>query len=176
MSHRATATKIIQFTLKPCKLGLVLMAASEEGLCAILLGDDAQILKDDLVYRFGHFQLQESDQQFVDLFSRVLTFIEAPSPGSELNFLLDIMGTAFQKRVWQIISTIAPGSTLTYSDIAKEIDSPKSVRAVAGACGANPLAIVIPCHRVVAKDGSLSGYRWGVERKRQLLEQERLNQ
>jgi AraC family transcriptional regulator of adaptative response/methylated-DNA-[protein]-cysteine methyltransferase len=148
------------------------MAASEEGLCAILLGDDAQELKDDLVYRFSHFQLQESDQQFADLFSRVLAFIESPSPDSELNFPLDIQGTAFQKKVWQVISTIAPGSTLTYSDIANEIDSPKAVRAVAGACGANPLAIVIPCHRVVAKDGSLSGYRWGVERKRQLLEEE----
>jgi AraC family transcriptional regulator of adaptative response/methylated-DNA-[protein]-cysteine methyltransferase len=160
----------IRFAIGECSLGSILVATSERGVCAILLGDDPEALARDLQDRFPRATLIGGDQQFERLVSRVVGFVEAPALGLDLP--LDVRGTAFQQRVWQALREIPPGSTASYAEIASRIGSPKSVRAVAGACAANSLAVVIPCHRVVRTDGSLSGYRWGVERKRALLQRE----
>ncbi|ELX8378210.1 bifunctional DNA-binding transcriptional regulator/O6-methylguanine-DNA methyltransferase Ada [Providencia vermicola] len=161
---------IIYFALAMCSLGHVLVAQSTVGVCAILLGDDPEKLLQDLEDKFPQAELIGGDSQFEQLVAKVIGFIEAPELG--LNLPLDIRGTAFQQRVWQALRTIPVGSTVSYSDIAKQIGHPKAIRAVAGACAANMLAVAIPCHRVVRTDGSLSGYRWGIERKRSLLNKE----
>jgi AraC family transcriptional regulator of adaptative response/methylated-DNA-[protein]-cysteine methyltransferase len=160
----------IRFAIGECSLGSILVAASERGVCAILLGDDPDALARDLQDRFPRATLIGGDAEFEGLVARVVGFIEAPALGLDLP--LDVRGTAFQQRVWQALREIPPGSTASYGEIASRIGSPNSVRAVAGACAANTLAVAIPCHRVVRTDGSLSGYRWGVERKRALLERE----
>jgi AraC family transcriptional regulator of adaptative response/methylated-DNA-[protein]-cysteine methyltransferase len=160
----------IRFAIGECSLGAILVAASERGVCAILLGDDPEALARDLQDRFPRATLIGGDSEFEELVSRVVGFVEAPALGLDLP--LDVRGTAFQQRVWQALREIPPGSTASYAEIASRIGSPKSVRAVAGACAANSLAVAIPCHRVVRTDGSLSGYRWGVERKRALLQRE----
>ncbi len=160
----------IYFALAICSLGDILVAQSEKGICAILLGDDPNKLLQDLQDKFQNAELIGADAQFEQVVSRVIGFIEAPEIGLDLP--LDIRGTAFQQRVWQALRDIPVGVTVSYSDIAQRIGSPKAVRAVAGACAVNMLAVVIPCHRVVKNDGALSGYRWGVERKRALLERE----
>jgi len=160
----------IRFAVGECSLGSILVASSERGVCAILLGDDADELVLDLQSRFPRAHLIGGDADFEQLVARVVGFVEAPALGLDLP--LDIRGTAFQQRVWQTLRKIPSGSTASYADIARRIGSPKSVRAVAQACGANALAVAIPCHRVVRTDGGLSGYRWGVERKRALLERE----
>jgi len=164
------ADTTIRFAIRECSLGSVLVAASERGVCAIALGDDAGELARDLHKRFPNAQLSGADDDFEKLISRVVELIDEPARGSDLP--LDIRGTAFQQRVWQALREIAPGSTATYSGIAGKIGLPKAVRAVARACAANKLAVAIPCHRVVRTDGNLSGYRWGVERKRALLNRE----
>ncbi len=160
----------IRFAIGECSLGSILVAASERGVCAILLGDDPDALARDLQDRFPRATLLGGDLEFERLVSRVVGFVEAPALGLDLP--LDVRGTAFQQRVWQALREIPAGSTASYAEIASRIGSPKSVRAVAGACAANSLAVAIPCHRVVRTDGSLSGYRWGVERKRALLQRE----
>lgn len=160
----------IYFALGICSLGDILVAQSEKGICAILLGDDASALLQDLQNKFPEADLVGGDPQFEQLVSQVVGFIEAPEIGLDLP--LDIRGTAFQQRVWQALREIPVGETVSYADIARRIGSPKAVRAVAGACAANMLAVAIPCHRVVRNDGALSGYRWGVERKRALLNKE----
>jgi AraC family transcriptional regulator of adaptative response/methylated-DNA-[protein]-cysteine methyltransferase len=160
----------IRFAIGECSLGSILVAASERGVCAILLGDDPEALARDLQDRFPRATLIGGDPEFERLVSRVVGFVEAPALGLDLP--LDVRGTAFQQRVWQALREIPPGSTATYAEIASRIGSPRSVRAVAGACSANSLAVAIPCHRVVRTDGNLSGYRWGVERKRALLQRE----
>jgi AraC family transcriptional regulator of adaptative response/methylated-DNA-[protein]-cysteine methyltransferase len=160
----------IYFAIGECSLGMILVARSGRGVCAILLGDDADELKRDLQARFPRAKLIGGDAEFEQLVSKVVGLIEAPAVGLELP--LDVRGTSFQRRVWQALRKIPSGTTASYSDIAKLIGEPKAVRAVAQACGANPLAVVIPCHRVVRSDGALAGYRWGVERKRTLLERE----
>ena len=160
----------IRFAVGQCSLGAILVAQSERGVCAILLGDDPHQLVCDLQDKFRRANLIGADHQFEQLIARVVGFIEAPAIGLDLP--LDVRGTAFQERVWQALREIPVGSTASYADIAQRIGSPKAVRAVAQACGANNLAVAIPCHRVVRSDGHLSGYRWGVERKRQLLERE----
>lgn len=157
----------IRFAVGVCSLGSVLVAMSEKGVCAILLGDDPDALARDLQDRFPRANLIGGDAEFETLVSRVVGFIEAPALGLDLP--LDVRGTAFQHRVWQALCTIPAGATASYTDIARIIGAPKSVRAVAQACAANTLAVAIPCHRVVRRDGTLSGYRWGVERKRELL-------
>lgn len=164
------ASTEIRFAVGECSLGSILVAMSERGVCAILLGDDADELARDLQNRFPQANLIGGDREFEQLVSQVVGFVEAPSVGLDLP--LDVRGTAFQQRVWHALLKIPAGSTASYADIARQIGSPKSVRAVAQACGANALAIAIPCHRVVRNDGALSGYRWGVERKRTLLERE----
>ncbi|VVO53648.1 bifunctional DNA-binding transcriptional regulator/O6-methylguanine-DNA methyltransferase Ada [Pseudomonas fluorescens] len=160
----------IRFAVGQCSLGAILVAQSERGVCAILLGDDPHQLVCDLQDQFRKANLIGADAEFEQLIAKVVGFIEAPAIGLDLP--LDVRGTAFQERVWQALREIPVGSTASYADIAQHIGAPTSMRAVAQACGANRLAVAIPCHRVVRSDGNLSGYRWGVERKRQLLERE----
>ena len=160
----------IRFAVGECSLGPILVAASGKGICAILLGDDAEALTRDLQDRFPNANLIGGDAEFERWMAQVVGFVEAPGLGLDLP--LDIRGTAFQRRVWQALSEVPAGSTASYAEIAKKLGAPKAVRAVAQACAANALAVAIPCHRVVRTDGALSGYRWGVERKRTLLERE----
>ncbi|MFC4765441.1 bifunctional DNA-binding transcriptional regulator/O6-methylguanine-DNA methyltransferase Ada [Dyella koreensis] len=160
----------IRFAVGQCSLGAILVAQSQRGICAILLGDDPDTLVRDLQDQFPKAQLIGGDASFEQLVAQVVGFIEAPSLG--LNLPLDVRGTAFQERVWQALREIPPGTTVSYAQIAERIGAPKAVRAVAQACGANHIAVAIPCHRVVRRDGDISGYRWGVERKRELLQRE----
>ena len=160
----------IRFAIGECSLGSILVATSERGVCAILLGDDPDELARDLQDQFPRANLIGGDAEFEELVAKVIGFVEAPGLGLELP--LDVRGTAFQQRVWQALREIPAGDTASYADIAHRIGSPNAVRAVARACAANALAVAIPCHRVVRNDGGLSGYRWGVERKRALLERE----
>ncbi|MFC3532899.1 bifunctional DNA-binding transcriptional regulator/O6-methylguanine-DNA methyltransferase Ada [Vogesella facilis] len=160
----------IHFAIAQCSLGALLVAQSERGICAILLGDDADSLLRELQDRFPAANLIGGDAGYEQLVAQVVGFIEAPQQGLALP--LDIRGTAFQQRVWQALRTIPPGQTLSYSEVAARIGAPRAVRAVAQACAANALAVAIPCHRVVRTDGSLSGYRWGVARKAELLARE----
>ena len=161
----------IRFAVGECSLGSILVARSEKGVCAILLGDDPDALARHLQDRFPRARLVGGDAGFEDLVAKVVGLVEAPAAGFDLP--LDIRGTAFQQRVWQALRQIPAGATASYADIARRIGSPTSIRAVAQACAANPIAVAIPCHRVVRTDGALSGYRWGVERKRTLLDRER---
>jgi AraC family transcriptional regulator of adaptative response/methylated-DNA-[protein]-cysteine methyltransferase len=160
----------IRFAVGQCSLGAILVARSDKGICAITLGDDPEALVRDLQDHFPEANLIGADNNFEQLIARVVGFIEAPRIGLELP--LDLRGTAFQQRVWQALRGIPPGETATYADLAARIGEPKATRAVARACGANKIAVAIPCHRVIRTDGSLSGYRWGVERKRALLQRE----
>lgn len=160
----------IRFAVGQCSLGAILVAQTDRGICAIFLGDDPERLLHDLQDRFPRAHLIGCDAGFEQWVAEVVGFVEAPALG--LNLPLDIRGTAFQERVWQALRDIPVGTTASYAEIAQRIGSPKAVRAVAQACGANRLAVAIPCHRVVRHDGALSGYRWGVERKRELLRRE----
>jgi AraC family transcriptional regulator of adaptative response/methylated-DNA-[protein]-cysteine methyltransferase len=160
----------IRFAIGQCSLGAILVAASARGVCAILLGDDPQALACDLQDRFPAARLIGADAGFERLVARVVGFVEAPRLGLDLP--LDVRGTAFQQRVWQALRQVPAGQTLSYTELAARIGAPKAVRAVASACAANPLAVAIPCHRVVRADGGLAGYRWGVERKQALLTRE----
>lgn len=160
----------IRFAVGDCSLGAILVAATEVGVCAILLGDDPAALVRDLQDQFPRATLIGGDARFERRVAQVVGFVEAPALGLDLP--LDVRGTAFQQRVWQALRDIPAGSTATYAQIAARIGAPKAVRAVAQACAANAIAVAIPCHRVVRSDGALSGYRWGVERKRRLLERE----
>ncbi|HWK44834.1 MAG TPA: bifunctional DNA-binding transcriptional regulator/O6-methylguanine-DNA methyltransferase Ada [Stellaceae bacterium] len=160
----------IRFAVGQCSLGAVLVAATDKGVCAIQLGDDPDQLVHDLQDRFPKAILEGRDIAFKRMVAQVVGFVEAPRQGLDLP--LDVRGTAFQQRVWQALRQIPSGQTASYAEIAARIGAPSAVRAVAGACAANPAALAIPCHRVVRTDGSLSGYRWGVERKRVLLQRE----
>jgi len=164
------ANTTIRFAIGECSLGLILVASSERGLCSIMLGDDPDALALELQTRFPGANLIAGDAEFEQQVASVIDFVEAPRRGLDLP--LDVRGTAFQQRVWQALQAIPVGSTASYTEIAQRIGAPKAVRAVAQACAANQLAVAIPCHRVLRSDGGLSGYRWGVERKRALLERE----
>ncbi|AWN49564.1 bifunctional DNA-binding transcriptional regulator/O6-methylguanine-DNA methyltransferase Ada [Methylobacterium terrae] len=161
----------IRFAVGACSLGHVLVAATDRGVCAILLGDDPDALLRDLQDRFPKAALTGGDPGFEAVVGQVIGLVEAP--GTAPGLPLDIGGTAFQQRVWQALRAIPPGRTATYAEVARAIGAPAAARAVALACGANPIAVAVPCHRVVRGDGSLSGYRWGVARKRALLDRER---
>lgn len=163
-------SEVITFAVGQCSLGAILVAASAKGVVAILLGDDPDALLRDLQDRFPNADLVGGDRKFEKLARRVIAYAEAPF--QRFDMPLDVRGTAFQQRVWQALRDIPFGTTASYTDIAKLMGEPAAVRAVARACGANPAAIAIPCHRVVRTDGALSGYRWGIERKRTLLERE----
>ena len=157
----------IEFAIGESSLGAILVARSQRGVCAISLGDDADLLLRELQDRFPRAELVGGDTGFERLVAQVVGMIEQPNLGIDLP--LDVRGTAFQQRVWQALGQIPPGQTASYAQIAQRIGSPTSVRAVAQACASNTLAVAIPCHRVVRSDGALSKYRWGVERKRELL-------
>lgn len=161
----------IRFAVGECSLGSILVASTDKGICAITLGDDPQALVEDLQDRFPKAKLVGGDREFEQLVARVVGFVE--SPGIGLDLPLDIRGTAFQQRVWQALREVPAGRTVSYAQVASRIGEPGAVRAVAQACGANAIAVAIPCHRVIRNDGGLSGYRWGVQRKRTLLEREK---
>jgi AraC family transcriptional regulator, regulatory protein of adaptative response / methylated-DNA-[protein]-cysteine methyltransferase len=160
----------IHFAIGASSLGAILVARTARGVCAILLDDDPEALVQDLQDRFPAAELIGDDAGFADLIARIIGFVEAPQKGLDLP--LDLQGTLFQQRVWQALCEIPVGQTTSYSDIAARIGAPKAVRAVAGACAANKVALAVPCHRVVRQDGALSGYRWGIERKAELLRRE----
>lgn len=164
------AGEVIRFAVGQCSLGAILVAATAKGVCAILLDDDPEVLVNDLQDRFPKAKLIGGDREFEQWMARVIGLVETPAQGLDLP--LDVRGTAFQQRVWEALRAIPAGSTASYAEIAGRIGAPKAVRAVAQACAANALAVAIPCHRVVKSDGALSGYRWGVERKRRLIERE----
>jgi AraC family transcriptional regulator of adaptative response/methylated-DNA-[protein]-cysteine methyltransferase len=170
-NYRAGGTDTeIRFAVGECSLGSILVARSAIGVCAILLGDDPDALVQDLQDRFPRATLIGGDAAFERTVARVIGFVETPARGLDLP--LDVRGTAFQQRVWRALRDIPAGSTASYTEIAARIGAPNGARAVAQACAANTLAVAIPCHRVVRTDGSPSGYRWGVERKRSLLRKE----
>ena len=164
------ANEEIKFAVGQTSLGAILVASTKKGVAAILLGDDPDELVRNLQDRFPKAHLIGADRDYEALVARVVGFVEAPRIG--LNLPLDVRGTAFQERVWKALQEIPAGATVSYAEIARRIGAPKSVRAVAGACAANNLAVAIPCHRVVRNDGALSGYAWGVERKRALIDRE----
>ena len=164
----------IRYAVEPCALGVILVAATPRGVCAIEFGDSAHDLVDRLRLRFPKAMLEPADAQFRQWIGKVLQFIEQPQ--GLLDLPLHIQGTVFQQRVWKALQDIPSGQTASYAQVAEKIGQPTAVRAVARACAANEVAVAIPCHRVVRSDGSLSGYRWGVERKAELLRREALHQ
>ena len=167
----ATMSKdIITFAAGECVLGQVLVARSALGVCAILIGADAGDLKNDLAKRFPGSTLIANETRLRDELSKVVRFLATPREGIDLT--LDMRGTPFQRLVWDALRAIPVGSTVTYAELARRVGGPRFARAVASACAANPIALAVPCHRVIRSDGTLSGYRWGVERKRVLLRKE----
>ncbi|PSB26328.1 bifunctional DNA-binding transcriptional regulator/O6-methylguanine-DNA methyltransferase Ada [Stenomitos frigidus ULC18] len=160
----------IRYTVQPCWLGLILVAATAKGICAIALGDTPEALTKQLRVDFSKARFCEGDRAFEHWVTQVLSLIETPQQAFDLP--LDLQGTAFQQQVWQSLQTIAPGTTVSYAEVAQKIGKPKAVRAVANACAHNHIAVAIPCHRVVGSDGSLRGYRWGRDRKQALLDRE----
>jgi AraC family transcriptional regulator of adaptative response/methylated-DNA-[protein]-cysteine methyltransferase len=160
----------IRFAIAHSYLGQVLVAATDRGICRIDFGDTPQALRARLQSSFPQAELQADDPEFHKIVAQVLEFLE--TPGRSLDLPLDIQGTAFQRRVWTALQDIPPATTVSYGDVAKQIGSPTAAQAVAQACASNDIAVAIPCHRVIRRDGGLGGYRWGVERKRELLERE----
>jgi AraC family transcriptional regulator of adaptative response/methylated-DNA-[protein]-cysteine methyltransferase len=160
----------IRFAIGACSLGAILVAATDKGICAILMGDDPDVLARDLQDRFPQAELRGAEADFEATVASVVGFVESPRLGLDLP--LDVRGTAFQQRVWQALRAIPAGETVSYAELAERVGIPSGARAIAGACAANPVAVAIPCHRVVRQDGSISGYRWGVERKAALLKRE----
>ena len=166
---------VIRFAVGRSTLGEILVAATEKGICAIFLGDDAQELISALHQRFANAELIGGDPAFDTLVGKAIAAVEAATAGKSqvASLPLDLQGTAFQIRVWHALQEIPRGMTTTYAALADSIGEPKATRAVASACGANPVAVIVPCHRVVRTDGGLGGYRWGLARKEALLERER---
>jgi AraC family transcriptional regulator of adaptative response/methylated-DNA-[protein]-cysteine methyltransferase len=160
----------IRFAVGTCTLGHILVAQSSKGICAILLGDEPDLLLKELQDRFPKADLIGGDKDFEATIAAVVAFVDAPQLGLDLP--LDVRGTAFQQRVWGVLREIPLGQTISYTELAARVGQPTAVRAVASACAANAIAVVIPCHRVVRTDGSLSGYRWGLERKQALIDRE----
>ncbi len=161
----------IRYAVAPCWLGLAIVAATEKGICALFFGDDEEELAAALRGRFPAARIEAGGEALSEWLSAAIAAVEEPERAADLP--LDIRGTAFQQRVWQALREIPPGRTATYTDIARSIGDARAVRAVAGACAANPIAVAIPCHRIIRSDGDLAGYRWGLERKRRLLSRER---
>jgi AraC family transcriptional regulator of adaptative response/methylated-DNA-[protein]-cysteine methyltransferase len=169
------AGEIIRHATGVSSLGVVLVAASARGICAILLGADGEELGADLHARFPRAELRAAEPDFAALVARVVALVDDPAGDHAVGLPLDIRGTALQCLVWQALRDIPAGTTLSYGELAARLGKPRAVRAVASACGANPLAVAVPCHRVVAANGGLAGYRWGLERKRALLAREAEN-
>jgi AraC family transcriptional regulator of adaptative response/methylated-DNA-[protein]-cysteine methyltransferase len=166
------AGELIRHAVGRCTIGCVLVAASGRGLCAILLGDDPAVLATDLAFRFPRARHAPADAAFAQTVAEVIRLVDDPAGAGALSLPLDIRGTAFQRRVWEALRQIPPGATASYTELATRVGAPGAARAVAAACAANRHAVAIPCHRVVAADGALAGYRWGVARKRRLLQRE----
>jgi AraC family transcriptional regulator of adaptative response/methylated-DNA-[protein]-cysteine methyltransferase len=160
----------IRYAIGESSLGPVLVAHNGRGVCAILLGGTPETLAGDLRARFPQASVTEDGPGLAALMAKVTGFVEAPANGLDLP--LDVQGTPFQRRVWQALREIPAGAIASYSDIATRIGAPRSARAVARACAENPIALAVPCHRVIRSDGGLSGYRWGAARKRALLDRE----
>src|SRR5229473_5054188 len=169
--RRGGAGERIRFTVVATALGQALVAATERGICMTALGDDRAGLEAELRQRFPKAELVAADAVLAGWAKRIVRFITRP--GEQPDLPLDIRGTAFQARVWRALQKIPPGRTASYRDIAAVLGQPRAVRAVAHACAANKLALLVPCHRVVRSDGDLAGYRWGIERKRALIARER---
>jgi len=164
----------IRFAIAECSLGPILVASTVQGICAILIDDDPDFLVKDLQDRFPKAELIGAEPEYEQVVSRVVGMVEHPEIGLDLP--LDVRGTAFQQRVWQVLRAIPAGRRVTYAELAELAGVPRGARAVASACAANAIAVAIPCHRVVRNDGSISGYRWGVDRKAQLLNREAGNE
>ena len=161
----------ILFSCGECRLGMVLVARSEHGVCAIHLGDDRAALERELKRQFPQSGLREAGEELAPLLARVVACVAAPASGLDLP--LDVRGNAFQRTVWRALQEIPVGSTESYGEVARRIGAARSAKEVGEACAVNVLAVAIPCHRVLRKGGALAGYRWGVKRKRALLELER---
>ena len=161
---------ILSYAIGKCALGKVLVARSATGVCALLIGDDGDELEADLATRFPQTTRVANEAVVHDDLAKVIRFVEKPAKGLQLT--LDMRGTPFQRRVWEKLRAISVGRTVTYMELARWISPFASPRAVAGACAANPIALAIPCHRVVRSNGDLAGYRWGIERKRELIRKE----
>ena len=168
--HEGGRDMPIRYAPGTCAMGAILVAASARGVCDIALGDDPHALVNALKKRFPNAALAGGSADFDAIVAQVIRAVDGRAAGRTLS--LDVRGTTFQLRVWQALSTVPPGQTVSYTEIARRIGTPRAVRAVATACAANTLAVVVPCHRAVRSDGSLSGYRWGVARKRMLLQRE----
>jgi AraC family transcriptional regulator of adaptative response/methylated-DNA-[protein]-cysteine methyltransferase len=164
------AGEAIRFAVGNCSLGAILVAATDKGVCAVQFGDDPEQLVHGLEDRFQQARLVGADPAFESIVARVVALVEHPAEPVDLP--LDIRGTAFQERVWQALRQVPVGTTVTYRELAGRIGAPNAARAVAAACAANHIAVAIPCHRVVRTDGSLSGYRWGIDRKQALQDRE----
>ncbi|MGL6246542.1 methylated-DNA--[protein]-cysteine S-methyltransferase [Pseudomonas sp.] len=164
------STSSIRYISGTSSLGVLVLAFSTEGLCALLLGDDLITLERDLAQRFPGRPVPQRDEGLMPALEQTLRHLE--DPHTALDLPLDLTGSAFQQRVWNALRQIPVGETASYRDIAQSLGQPSAFRAVANACGANPVAVIVPCHRVLRQDGSLGGYRWGLERKRQLLDRE----
>jgi AraC family transcriptional regulator of adaptative response/methylated-DNA-[protein]-cysteine methyltransferase len=169
--HAGGAGLVIRYAVAPCWLGLALIAATEAGICALFFGDDEASLAAELRARFKAAAIQPGGEAFTRHVDAVLAALEEPALAASLP--LDVRGTAFQERVWQALREVPAGKTATYTEIARQLGAPSAVRAVAGACAANPVAVAIPCHRILRADGALAGYRWGLPRKEKLLRRER---
>ena len=168
--RQAGAGQRLRYAVQPCALGLVLVAATDHGVCAIEFGDEAAVLVTRLRQRFGQAAVEAADPTFQGWVRALLAYVERPVGRLELP--LDVQGTVFQQRVWQALRDIPAGQTQSYAELAAAIGQPTAVRAVAQACAKNPVAVAVPCHRVIRGDGQLSGYRWGVARKAELLRRE----
>ena len=167
------ANESICYAMGQSSIGAVAVAATRRGVCAILLGEDASALLADLRSRFARSDLHEAGPDFAGWVAQVVALIDSPGRPDGLGLPLDIQGTAFQRRVWEALRAIPPGETASYSRVAERLGNPRAARAVAGACAANPVAVAVPCHRVVAADGAIGGYRWGSGRKEALLAREK---
>lgn len=164
----------ITFVVRTCSLGSVLLATTPHGLCCVLLGDDDRALRDELALRFPRVACVEGDEAFAAAMTDVVAVVDGRRPAAQLSLPLDLHGTAFQRLVWRALCDLEVGEVVDYAGLARRIGRPTAVRAVARACAHNPVAVVVPCHRVVRKDGALAGYRWGLAHKRALLARERL--
>jgi AraC family transcriptional regulator of adaptative response/methylated-DNA-[protein]-cysteine methyltransferase len=176
LQHTPAATRgdvavdILSYAIGECALGRVLVARSVDGVCAILIGADHDEVEADLAARFPQAMLVVSEAVVHDDLAKVIRFVDNPAAG--LHLTLDMRGTPLHRRVWEKLRAIPVGRTVTYTELARWISPLTSARVVAGACAANPIALAIPCHRVVRSDGDLAGYRWGIERKRELIRKE----
>jgi AraC family transcriptional regulator of adaptative response/methylated-DNA-[protein]-cysteine methyltransferase len=157
----------IAYATGECALGRMLVARSVSGVCSVLIGAGDDELVADLAARFPEAKLVANEAVVCDDLAKVIRFVDKPSEGLDLP--LDLRGMPFQRRVWEKLRTIPVGNTLTYTELARSVGAPNSVRAVAGACASNPIALAIPCHRIVGSNGDLAGYSWGIERKRELI-------